>query len=120
MSHIVKVLKVVVLTISSTLPLAAQTIGLPPYKAAMSEQDARFPKWRVQAPAGSGPYAAERIIDPSISTHTRYAPKDLSQVPGLLPILSFGNGGCRNTSIEFTAFLSEIASRGFFVILREA
>ena len=106
---------VVLSTFLAPLVRAQQTPGLPTDKAAEAEQDARFARWRIQAPEGSGPYPTERILD-GISTHTLYVPKDLSKVPGLLPIISFGNGGCRNTSIEFSAFLVELASRGYFVI----
>jgi len=33
-----------------------------------------------------------------------------------MPIIAFANGGCLNTSIEFAAFLAEIASHGYLVV----
>jgi hypothetical protein len=35
---------------------------------------------------------------------------------GKLPIIAFANGACRNTSTEYAAFLSELASHGYLVI----
>jgi hypothetical protein len=67
---------------------------------------------------GTGPYKAVLVGDPSLPTHAIYRPRDLRpfgpQNP--LPIVAFGNGGCRNTSGEFRNILSEIASQGFLVV----
>lgn len=67
---------------------------------------------------GSGPYKAVLWGEPSLPTHAIYRPRDLRPFGGqnLLPIVAFGNGGCRNTSGEFRNFLSEIASQGFLVV----
>jgi len=72
----------------------------------------------VVGDGGSGPYKAILAGDPSLPTHTIYRPRDLSPFGGrnLLPIVAFGNGGCRNSSGEFRNFLSEIASHGYLVI----
>src|ERR1017187_6150767 len=51
----------------------------------------------------------------SLLTHTIYRPADLAKTPKL-PILLWANGGCRNTSVEFTRFLGEIASQGYLVV----
>ena len=80
------------------------------------EQNARYARWRSHPLPGSGPYPATRIEEASLATHTIYRPADLGAVKGKLPIVAFGNGGCRNTSVEFTAFLAELASYGYFVI----
>ena len=77
---------------------------------------ARIARWRVATVPGTGPYPATRVEDPTLPTHTIYRPADLSRVPGKLPIVAFGNGGCRNTSVELTAFLADIASRGYVVV----
>lgn len=118
MEHIGRkcLLFVVIATFMSSPFLAQQAPGLSADKAAIAAQDARFAQWRIHAPEGSGPYPAERIEDPTLSTHTLYEPRDLKGVATALPIISFGNGGCRNTSIEFTAFLSELASHGYLVV----
>jgi dienelactone hydrolase len=76
----------------------------------------RFAQWRQAPLPGSGPYPATRSEDDTLPTHTLYYPKDLKSVAGLLPIVLWANGGCRNTSVEFTAFLAEIASRGYVVV----
>jgi hypothetical protein len=67
---------------------------------------------------GSGPYKAILWGEPTLPTHAIYRPRDLRPFGGghLLPIVAFGNGGCRNTSGEFRNFLSEIASQGFLVV----
>jgi hypothetical protein len=67
---------------------------------------------------GSGPYKAILAGEPSLPTHAIYRPRDLKVFGGerLLPIVAFGNGGCRNGSGEFRNFLSDIASHGYLVI----
>lgn len=67
---------------------------------------------------GSGPYKAIMVGDTTLLTHTLFRPKDLTSFTGKnkLPVVVFGNGGCRNSSGEFRNFLSEVASHGFLVI----
>src|SRR6185436_2243887 len=67
---------------------------------------------------GTGQYKAILTGEPSLPTHAIYRPRDLRPFGGrnLLPIVAFGNGGCRNTSGEFRNFLSDMASQGFLVI----
>jgi dienelactone hydrolase len=67
---------------------------------------------------GSGRYKAILAGDPSLPTHAIYRPRDLRPFGGrnLLPIVAFGNGGCRNGSGEFRNFLSDIASHGYLVV----
>jgi dienelactone hydrolase len=67
---------------------------------------------------GSGPYKAILAGDPSLPKHTIYRPRDLSPfgAENRLPIVVWGNGGCRNGSGEVRDFLSEVASHGFLVI----
>lgn len=67
---------------------------------------------------GTGPYKAVMTGDTSLITHTIYRPSDLSRLGGeeKLPIIVWGNGGCRNGSSETRNLLSEIASHGFLVI----
>jgi dienelactone hydrolase len=79
------------------------------------EQARRFADWNLHPYAGSGPYPATRQEPVSLPTHTVYRPADLSKTPKL-PILLWANGGCRNTSVEFTRFLGELASHGYLVI----
>jgi hypothetical protein len=79
------------------------------------EQALRFADWDLHPYAGSGPYPAVREEPASLPTHTVYRPADLSKT-SKLPVLLWANGGCRNTSVEFTRFLGELASRGYLVI----
>jgi len=79
------------------------------------EQALRFADWNLHPYAGSGPYPAAREEPASLPTHTVYRPADLSKTPRL-PVLLWANGGCRNTSVEFTRFLGELASHGYLVI----
>jgi len=67
---------------------------------------------------GSGLYKAVLMGDPTLPTHAIYRPRDLRPFgeKNPLPIVAFGNGGCRNTSGEFRNFLSDIASQGFLVV----
>jgi len=92
------------------------TITLPVQPADGSrEQALRFADWNLHPYAGSGPFAAVREEPTSLPTHTVYRPADLSKTPKL-PVLLWANGGCRNTSVEFTRFLGELASHGYLVI----
>jgi hypothetical protein len=79
------------------------------------EQALRFADWVLHPYAGSGPYPAMREEPASLPTHTVYRPADLAKTPKL-PVLLWANGGCRNTSVEFTRFLGELASHGYLVI----
>ena len=79
------------------------------------EQALRFADWALHPYAGSGPYPAVREEPASLPTHTVYRPADLSKI-SKLPVLLWANGGCRNTSVEFTRFLGELASHGYLVI----
>jgi dienelactone hydrolase len=79
------------------------------------EQALRFADWNLHPYAGSGPYPAVREEPASLPTHTVYRPADISKTPKL-PVLLWANGGCRNTSVEFTRFLGELASHGYLVI----
>jgi dienelactone hydrolase len=67
---------------------------------------------------GSGSYKAVLAGDPTLPKHTIYRPRDLGPfgAGNKLPIVVWGNGGCRSGSGEVRDFLSEIASHGFLVI----
>jgi len=67
---------------------------------------------------GTGNYKAVLVGDSSLPTHAIYRPRDLKPFGGklLLPIVAFGNGGCRNGSGEFRNFLSDVASHGYMVV----
>jgi dienelactone hydrolase len=98
------------------LLLATAAQGQMPGGFDPKEASERFANWVAAAPSGSGPHPSVRTVAPGLATHTLYWPASRPARMGRLPIVAFGNGGCRNTSIEFAAFLAEIASRGYFVI----
>jgi dienelactone hydrolase len=75
----------------------------------------RIARWRAELPQGTGPFRVVRLIEPDLSEYTIYRPADLKRA-GKLPIVAFANGACRNTSTEYAAFLSELASHGYLII----
>jgi hypothetical protein len=79
------------------------------------EQITRFDNWRKHPYPGTGPYPSTREENNELPTHTLYYPADMTKVSGKMPVVLFANGGCRNTSVEFTRFLGEIASNGYFI-----
>jgi dienelactone hydrolase len=91
--------------LTAAAPAPAQAPGGPP--------DAPPP--RATPP---GPYAVAIESYPSLATHTVYQPADLAQFGGrnLLPIVSWGNGGCARVGTAFAGFLSQIASHGYIAI----
>lgn len=66
-------------------------------------------------PAGTGPFPAVMETEPTLPTHTVYRPADLAHA-GKLPVLVWGNGGCRNLGNSAANFLTEIASHGYLVV----
>ena len=99
-------------TVLSTLAAVPGAAPAPETGASMTE---RLSMWRAELPQGSGPNRVVRLIEPGFTEHTIYRPADLRR-SGKLPIVAFANGACRNTSTEYAAFLSELASHGYLVI----
>ena len=96
----------------------------PPELTGTLSFDVDSPSGRVERIAiqigdgGTGRYKAILSGDPSLPTHAIYRPRDLAPFGGrlLLPIVAFGNGGCRNGSGEFRNLLSDLASHGYLVV----
>lgn len=83
----------------------------------MPEAERRLERWRAAVPQGSGPGKVTRVRPANLATHTLYWPAQWSRGP--LPIVAWGNGNdgmCSNSSLSYAAFLSEIASHGYFVV----
>lgn len=83
----------------------------------VSKEERRFAQWRAAVPRGSGPARVTRLRPPNLTTHTLYWPAEWSKGP--LPIIAWGNGAdnmCSNSSLPYAAFLSEIASHGYFIV----
>jgi hypothetical protein len=94
--------------------LAAEMVGTPSPANGESTTE-RISRWRAQLPQGTGAHRVVRLIEPDFTEHTIYRPDDLRRA-GRLPIIAFANGACRNTSTEYAAFLSELASHGYLVV----
>jgi dienelactone hydrolase len=75
----------------------------------------RISRWRAELPQGTGSHRVVRLVEPDFTEHTIYRPADMRRA-GKLPIIAFANGACRNTSTEYAAFLSELASHGYIII----
>lgn len=65
---------------------------------------------------GTGAHPAIKEVDPTLPDHVVYRPRDLSGVKGKLPVLVWGNGGCRDDGASARHHLSEIASHGYLAI----
>ena len=65
-------------------------------------------------PAGSGPYPAIAEVRADAAGYTIYRPADFPREK--LPLVLWGNGGCRDNGLSASHFLREIASHGYFVI----
>jgi hypothetical protein len=71
----------------------------------------------ASTPMGGGPYRAIMELNPGLPTHTVYRPDDLNALgTQKLPVVAWGNGGCKNDGSAYRAFLSEIASYGYLAI----
>ncbi len=64
-------------------------------------------------PTPSAPYAVRVYGDPGLPEHTVYAPTVTGR---RLPVIAWGNGGCRTTNGEHRAFLRDLASRGYVIV----
>jgi dienelactone hydrolase len=108
----------VLLTAISSCSLALAALAAAPGAGPAPQGNAnaeRLARWRAELPQGTGPYRVERLIEAGFTEHTVYRPADLKRA-GKLPIIAFANGACRNTSLEYAGFLSELASHGYLVI----
>jgi hypothetical protein len=63
---------------------------------------------------GSGPYKAGYVTDPSLPSHTIYAPKAAPKIK--MPVIVWGNGGCFSNGLMFEDFLTEVASHGYLIL----
>lgn len=68
----------------------------------------------IGTPAGSGASPAVAEVAASLPDHTLYHPVKSPAVR--MPIILWGNGGCRDNGLSASHFLREIASHGYFVV----
>jgi hypothetical protein len=61
-------------------------------------------------------FAVAREGDPSLPDHTILRPANLRAVHFKLPIVVWGNGGCRDSNEEYHYFLTHFAAYGFLIV----
>ena len=86
-------------------PLEAQTTR---------ESDRVQPAGQIGAVAGTGAWPAIAAGRADAPGYTIYRPQHLPRGP--LPLVLWGNGGCRDNGLSASHFLREIASHGYVVI----
>jgi len=67
-------------------------------------------------PGPARTFPVTREGDAGLPGHTVLRPTDLASVPFRMPVVVWGNGGCRNSNEEFRYFLRRFAAMGFFVV----
>jgi hypothetical protein len=70
----------------------------------------------VRMPGATQHYTVWRGGERSLPNHTILRPAKLAAVPYRLPVVVWGNGGCRPSNEEYHYFLTTLASHGVFVI----
>ncbi len=68
----------------------------------------------VGAPAGTGAYAAVAEYFASMPMNMVYHPSNMPNME--MPLILWGNGGCRDNGLNNGAFLREVASHGFVIV----
>lgn len=69
----------------------------------------------IGAPAGTGPYPAVAEYLAALPDHAIYHPASLPRAR--MPIVLWGNGGCRDNSLSAAQFLREVSSHGYFIVV---
>ena len=77
-----------------------------------------MPSGVIGVPSGTGAYPAIAESRADASGYTIYRPAKMPR--GKLPLVLWGNGGCRDNGLSASHFLREIASHGYFVIANGA
>jgi dienelactone hydrolase len=73
-----------------------------------------LPPGIIGVPGGTGPHSAIAEVDPGLPGHTLYRPARWPKKR--LPVVLWGNGGCRDNGLGNARFLREIASHGYLVV----
>jgi hypothetical protein len=71
---------------------------------------------RADVPGPEHSFPVTREGDPGLPDHTVFHPTDLDAVGFKLPIVVWGNGGCRDSNEEFRYFLLHFTAMGHFVV----
>jgi hypothetical protein len=67
----------------------------------------------IGAPVGTGAYPAVAESDATMRMNTLYHP---AKMPANMPLILWGNGGCKDDGLNDGAFLREVSSHGFFIV----
>lgn len=94
-------------TILASLALLAGPVAAAP-------ADPVQPPGPIGAAAGTGAWPAIAESRADAPGYTLYRPQRLP--PGPLPLILWGNGGCRDNGLSASHFLRELASHGYIVI----
>jgi hypothetical protein len=76
--------------------------------------DPAYPPGPIGAAAGTGHWPAIAEARADAPGYTIYRPRALPRAP--LPLVLWGNGGCRDNGLSASHFLRELASHGYVVI----
>jgi dienelactone hydrolase len=107
----------IALAMSMTQAATAQAPNSAELKAIAQESAARQKRYDAMPDtSGSGPFAAEKRIDPAFPGYVTYRPRDLTALSRPLKVLIWGNGGCSADGASARLQLAEIASHGYLVL----
>lgn len=89
---------------------------LPAIATAQDSQPAPppHPPGIIGTASGTGRTPAVAEVDARLPSHTIYRPRTLSATR--LPIVLWGNGGCRDNGLGNARFLREVASHGYLIV----
>ena len=69
----------------------------------------------VGAASGTGAMPAVAEYLPAMPNHTFYRPLHMPRMP--MPVVLWGNGGCRDNGLSAAQFLREVSSHGYFIVV---
>jgi hypothetical protein len=95
-------MKRTIATLLAATAFPATALADPPAEKTMPDPSHGFAVWRGG--------------DASLPDHTIIRPADLNKVKFQMPIVVWGNGGCRDTNEEFHYFLTHFAAYGYFIV----
>jgi len=115
-------MRIAILALTTALIGSTALAQVPPGTPGVEEQakrdaEGRAAFARMPDTPGTGPYPALKEIDPSLSDHVVYRPRDLAAMKDRkLAVLVWGNGGCRDDGASARHHLAQIASYGYLAI----
>ena len=74
----------------------------------------------AEIPGPEQRFAVTREGDPGLPGHTIFRPTDVGAPRFRLPIVVWGNGGCRDSNEQFRTHLTGLAAMGYFVVANGA